>query len=204
MKEFLKNKETSNILFHEFMKCSRLIFSQLHQGRGFGCKHHGQHRHHGAFGNNGNRGRFCGQISSDPMGAEIQKIGQGRLLAFLLEKDGISQKELSVLLRIAPASVSELINKLEAGDYIEKRQNESDKRITNIFLTEGGRFFAQKMEEGRTQVAKDVFSGLSEEEQIQLLSLIQKLMESMSLNNSEQEMKDYECFRQRFEQEEDE
>lgn len=198
MKEFLKNKETSDILFHEFVKCSRLIFSQLHQGRGFGCGHNGQHRHHGHHGQFQGH-HFSGSMHAEHMCADVQKIGQGRLLAFLLEKDGISQKELSALLKIAPASVSELINKLETGGYIEKRQNESDKRITNIFLTEGGRFFAQKMEEGRTQVAKDIFSGLSEEEQVQFLSLIQKLMKSLSLNNSEHEMRDHESFRQSFE-----
>lgn len=201
MNDFFKSKETSDILFHEFMKCSRLIFSQLHQGRGFGCGHHHHHGDLGPFGHHGHHGH-CGANMHEQRSFDMQKIGQGRLLAFLLEKDGISQKELSALLRIAPASVSELINKLETGGYIEKRQNDSDKRVTNIFLTEGGRFFAQKMEEGRLQLAKDIFSGLSEEEQVQLLSLIQKLMESLSLNNSEHEMRNHECFKQDFELEE--
>ncbi len=198
MKDFLKNKETSDILFHEFVKCSRLIFSKLHQGRGLNCRHHW---HQGPFGHQGNGplGHFEGYMNGH-RGMDLQKIGQGRLLAFLLEKDGISQKELSGLLKIAPASVSELINKLERGAYIEKKQNESDKRITNIFLTEGGRFFAQKMDEGRLKVAKNVFSGLSEEEQTQLLALIQKLMESLSINNREQ---DHDCFRQDFETDEE-
>lgn len=187
MEDFVKNKETSDILFHEFIKCSRLIFAPFHRGR-FG--HHGGHCHHEQIdqhchhGLPGHHEHFCRSFEGHG-NADLQKIGQGRLLAFLLEKDGISQKELSELLRIAPASVSELINKLENGGYIEKKQNETDKRITNIFLTEGGRFFAQKMEEGRVQIAKDIFSVLNEDEQKQLLSLIQKLIKYHSSENQE-------------------
>lgn len=202
MNELFKNKETSDVLFHEFMKCSRLIFSQLHQGRGFGCGHHHHHGQFGHHGHHGHHGPFGGNMPGQ-RGSDMQKIGQGRLLSFLLEKDGISQKELSGLLRIAPASVSELINKLETGGYIEKRQNESDKRVTNIFLTEGGRFFAQKMEEGRLQIAKDIFSGLNQEEQTQLLSLIQKLIEALSINAPKQDIRKTHCFEERsFEDEE--
>lgn len=164
MGNMFENRETSDILFHEFIKCSRLIFSSIHGGKreglGFGhhCEgHHGQGHH-----------------------------GQGRLLSILLHQNGITQKELAELLTITPASVSELINKLEIGGYIEKKQNEEDKRITNIFLTDGGKFFAEKMEENHTEIAKDIFSSLNEDEQKQLISLLQTLEKSL-LNKSEGE-----------------
>ncbi|MFA6988650.1 MAG: MarR family transcriptional regulator [Candidatus Gastranaerophilaceae bacterium] len=180
MENFIKNKSTSEILFHEFMRCMHLIRFSMHRCGGMGHGHHrGMGKHH--------FGGFGGLKDID-----MQKIGQGRLLSFLLEKDGINQKELAELLRIAPASVSELVNKLESGGYIEKRQNESDKRITNIFLTEGGRFFSQKMEEERSQLSKNIFTALSEEEQKQLLTLIQKLINSLSNENEDE---DFRCHR---------
>jgi len=175
MEDFIKNKETSDVLFHQFIRCTHLMRAGMHRGRGMememGFGPHGHHGHHGEM-----SGHHHGELK----GADMQRIGQGRLLAFLLEKDGISQKELSELLRITAASVSELINKLENDGYIERKQNESDKRVTNIFLTEGGRFFSQKMEEARLQVAKDFFVALGEDEQTQLLSLIQKVIDSIS------------------------
>jgi len=163
--DFLKNKSTSDMLFHEFIKCSKLIFAKVHSNKKFGFgegHHHGRHSQQGM-----NRGKM------------FSKIGQGRLLAFLLEKDGIAQKELSDLLRIAPASVSELINKLEAGGFVEKKQYSEDKRVTNIFLTETGRSSAEIMEEDRAEIAKDVFASLDEEEQKQLLGLIHKVIDSI-------------------------
>jgi len=168
MEDFIKNKETSDVLFHQFIRCSHLMHAGMHRGRGMG------------FGHQGQNGSMCGHHRGGLKGADMQRIGQGRLLLFLLEKDGINQKELSELLRITPASVSELVNKLEKDGYIERKQNELDKRVTNIFLTEGGRFFSQKMEESRLQVAKDFFIALDEDEQKLLLSLIEKIINSFS------------------------
>lgn len=183
------DKQTQDLLLHELMKCSRLIMASAHKnlnrpndesphrhnkrgcGRGKNCNgefgHEGHHRHHHHH--------------------DIKKIGQGRLLSFLLEQDGISQKDLAELLKIAPASVSELINKLENSGYIQKNQNETDKRITNIFLTEGGRFFAEKMKEERTELASGIFAALSEDEQKLLLSLLQKIINC--LDGSEDEIR---------------
>lgn len=174
MDDFIKNKETSDVLFHQFIRCSHLMRAGMHRGRGMGMgmgMGFGPHRCHG---------KMSGHHHGALKGADMQRIGQGRLLAFLLEKDGINQKELSELLRITAASVSELINKLEKDGYIERKQNESDKRVTNIFLTEGGRFFSQKMEEARLQVAKDFFVALDEDEQKLLLSLLEKVINSLS------------------------
>lgn len=191
MNDFINKKDVSEILLHQFIKCIHLMRGTLHRGREAGFGHHSHfgphHMHHGAM---------EGRARGGGRGPDMIKIGQGRLLSFLLEKDGINQKELSELLRISPASVSELINKLESGGYIERKQNELDKRVSNIFLTDGGRFFAQKMEEERLEVAKDIFVALDEGEQKQLLILIEKIIKSLSNDAEDKRFKDPAfCFR---------
>jgi DNA-binding MarR family transcriptional regulator len=191
---FLKSKTTSDLLFHELIKCSHLIRNAIHSDRGFGF-HHGHGRHGGMemglghygheFGGNHHHNEEESDFSPHHRGCggrkkDMARIGQGRLLSFLLIQDGINQKELSELLRISAASVSELLNKLEADGYIKRKQNEEDKRVTNIFLTEGGKFFAQKMEEARGEVSKELFAALDENEQKQLLALISKITNSLS------------------------
>ena len=65
--------------------------------------------------------------------------GQGKLLATLLQQDGCSQRELCGLLQIRPASLSELLDKLERSGAVERRQSPDDRRVSCVYLTDLGR-----------------------------------------------------------------
>jgi len=65
-------------------------------------------------------------------------IGSGQIM-FLLELyycDGISQEELSSYLSIDGANTTRAIKKLEDEGYVIRKQDEKDKRIKRIYLTE--------------------------------------------------------------------
>ena len=59
-----------------------------------------------------------------------------RTLAVISANDGLSSGELCELLDMRPSSVSELTDKMTERGLIEKSQDESDKRVSRIFLTE--------------------------------------------------------------------
>jgi DNA-binding MarR family transcriptional regulator len=86
--------------------------------------------------------------------------GQGRILAFLRIKDGISTKDLSYLLGIRVSSLNELLTKLEKTGYITRGPSETDKRIMLIYLTEKG-----KEEKESNPEMSDLFDSFTEEEQ---------------------------------------
>lgn len=86
--------------------------------------------------------------------------GQGRILALLRMRDGISTKDLSYLLGIRVSSLNELLAKLEKNEYITRTPSESDKRVILIYLTEKG-----QTEEKPKKDLSNVFDCLSEEEQ---------------------------------------
>lgn len=65
--------------------------------------------------------------------------GQGRVLAALTMKDGISTKELSYVLDIAPPSLNEMLAKLVKAGFVERRASEEDKRIILNYVTEAGK-----------------------------------------------------------------
>lgn len=65
--------------------------------------------------------------------------GQGRILAMLKIQPKIKIKDLSYLLGIRQQSLSELLNKLEKGGYIERKTSNEDKRVVIINLTEKGK-----------------------------------------------------------------
>lgn len=86
--------------------------------------------------------------------------GQGRIIAALKMKDGISTKDLSYLLGIRVSSLNELLAKLEKSEYITREASETDKRIMLIHLTDKGR-----EEEEKSQDVTGVFACLNTEEQ---------------------------------------
>lgn len=102
--------------------------------------------------------------------------GQGQLLNVLLQKKIASQTELSELLQIRPASLGELVYKLERKGYVERKHNADDKRRINVLLTEAGRAKAIEISASRQHLAAELFAGFSEEEQQQFAALLDKFV----------------------------
>ncbi len=102
--------------------------------------------------------------------------GQGRLLSMLGRMDGASQKDLAEALGLRPASVSELIDKLEQAELVSRRPNEGDKRSFNVFLTEQGRASAAEAEAGRREFAAELLCDFTEEEREILSNLLGRMI----------------------------
>lgn len=105
--------------------------------------------------------------------------GQGKVLVMLAENDGVSQKLLTEQSGIRPASLSELIIKLERNWLVERQRNEEDKRNRNVYLTEEGRALAETIKSRKDESADFLFDVLSEEEKETLTVLFDKLITSL-------------------------
>lgn len=112
--------------------------------------------------------------------------GQGFLLGVLLTHDGLTQSELSIELHIRPASLGELVNKLQQNGYVKRCVNEKDKRVSNVYITNEGRNIVNEIIKARTEAVDFIFTGLSEDEGHQFLMLIDKLISSMEKNMTQQ------------------
>ena len=109
--------------------------------------------------------------------------GQGHLLDILLTHNGLTQKELSAQLQIRPASLGELVDKLERSGYVERRVNENDKRVLNVYIKEEGRKVINEIAKIRNSMIDNIFSSLTEDEKNQLSALMEKLMDSIKENS---------------------
>jgi len=87
--------------------------------------------------------------------------GQGRILAVLKMKDGISTKDLSYLLGVRVSSLNELLSKLEKNGYVTREPSQQDKRVMLVRLTDKGR----SVEEPGDIDTDNIFACLSNEEQ---------------------------------------
>lgn len=103
------------------------------------------------------------------------KASQKRILIILNESEEITQRDLTERLEIQPGSASEILSKLENAGLIIRTQNETDRRTTDIRLTDAGKVLAEDALVQRRKRHEDMFSGLSEEEKHELLSLLDKL-----------------------------
>lgn len=105
--------------------------------------------------------------------------GKQRVLKVLHDKDNITQSEIAEILDVRPSSVSEMLGKLEKNDLIVRKQDENDKRITRVQLTDKGReFFEEQRAHFNSQNSPfgELFDVLDEDEKDQLLSLTDKVI----------------------------
>lgn len=105
--------------------------------------------------------------------------GQGQLLGVLLKKGTATQGELSEILQIRPASLGELVYKLECKGYVERKPNVDDKRRVDVTLTAVGRDKALEIAASRQHLADELFSGLTDTEQGQFAALLDKFVASL-------------------------
>lgn len=119
--------------------------------------HHLMHRYHMAW-----YGKNFGGL--DP------RQGQGRILTALRRMNSISQKELGFILDIRPQSLGELLQKLQANGYIERRRSPTDKRALIVELTEKGETFQLKKPD-----YEELFADLSDTEREVLRKALLKI-----------------------------
>lgn len=132
--------------------------------------HHVKHKHHTHDNNLGSLLDRCGHYLSHRIGG--QKRGQEGVLSVIAGHPGITQKELADTLGIQPASVSELLLKLERKSLVIREKDDQDRRSIKVQLTEEGQsFLAEPKEE-----TSDPFLALSNEEQEQLRSFLERLL----------------------------
>jgi DNA-binding MarR family transcriptional regulator len=101
--------------------------------------------------------------------------GQGRILAVLKRKDGISTKDLSYLLGVRVSSLNGLLSKLEKGGLVTREPSTQDKRVMLVSLTEKGR----SLEEPETAEHGGIFDCLSDEEQQALGEYLDRIIAAL-------------------------
>jgi len=101
--------------------------------------------------------------------------GQGFALLHLWHNDGVPQHELGQAMHISPASVTNMLQRMERGGWVTRKRDEEDQRVVRVFLTPK----AQKLREKAASVFRQMESELNEvytaEEQATLKRLLLKL-----------------------------
>lgn len=103
------------------------------------------------------------------------KGSQKRIVITLNDIGSITQSELTHHLGIQSGSASEVLGKLEIAGLITRTPSETDRRTTDVTLTEAGKAAAEEANAQRQQRHEQMFSCLSDDEKAVLLSTLEKI-----------------------------
>lgn len=112
-------------------------------------------------------------------GSHLARIGlhpgQESLLKALAEDDGISMSDLAARLGVQPPTVTKMISRLAAQDYVERRQSSGDGRQANVFLTERGQRTIAMIDKLWKRVEKDALAGIDDKERKRLRKILRQV-----------------------------
>lgn len=100
---------------------------------------------------------------------------QHRMLMFLSDNAGISQKEIARHLEISPAAVAVMLKRLEAEGFLRRTPARGDSRVNEICLTERGQQTVSRTAEIFGGIDAAMFDGFSAEELSSYIALQTKI-----------------------------
>jgi len=105
---------------------------------------------------------------------------QWRLMVRLVKDEGVAQARLAELLEIEPISVSRLLDRMEEGGWIERRQDANDRRVRMIFPTEKSREAFAAIKSVAGEVYDAALDGLSSDEKRVLVKALSAIITNLS------------------------
>jgi DNA-binding MarR family transcriptional regulator len=100
---------------------------------------------------------------------------QHLILEALWDEDGQSAGDIGKKLVLDAATLSGVLDRLVAGDWIAKVTDDEDKRIVRIHLTDKGMDLRHRLSEERDQANQDLLTGMTLEEKILLKRLLKDI-----------------------------
>ena len=100
---------------------------------------------------------------------------QVRALRVVSHHEGIRPGELAAHLRVAPRSVTDVVDALEARGLLERHQDPADRRATVLALTASGQGLVDETGAARRADAEAYFARLSERDRATLRRILTRL-----------------------------
>jgi DNA-binding MarR family transcriptional regulator len=101
--------------------------------------------------------------------------GQAMCLRLLSVNEGATQREIAHMLHVAPPTVSKMLSAMEKSGLVERRADQSDQRLTRVYLTDAGREHDSEIAVAVGKYVNATFGALSERDRRDLSRLLDKL-----------------------------
>lgn len=118
--------------------------------------------------------------------------GQPEILGFLLENGECAQKTLAETMGVSAASIATSIKRMCKAGFVERTEDETDRRINRIRITQKGKEVFLAGREECNKVDARMFSGITDEEIEKFSEILIKITENLSEEGlSEKEVMDF-------------
>ena len=112
-------------------------------------------------------------------------IGQPKVLDYLKDHDGSSQKEIARNCFLEAGSLTSILNRMEEKGLIERRMLNGNRRTFHIYLTKEGWKSQKLVEESFLEIEKQALKGITEEEFDAYLTFSRKIFKNLMLTEEE-------------------
>jgi len=113
---------------------------------------------------------------------EELRLGRGQpfVLSVLWDKEGISHSELAETLDVQPATVTNMLKRMEKAGFVERRQDAEDQRVSRVYLTDAGRDVRGAVERVWHGLEEQTFAGFTLEERVLFRRLLLQIHQNLN------------------------
>jgi DNA-binding MarR family transcriptional regulator len=90
--------------------------------------------------------------------------GQPPVLRALWETEGLTQTELAAQMKITPATMTKMLQRMEKAGFIYRKPDPGDQRVSRVYLTETGRSVQKDVEATWGRMNEETFANFTPEE----------------------------------------
>ena len=112
-------------------------------------------------------------------GGQLARVGlhsgQETLLKSLSAEDGMSMSDIAATLGVQPPTVTKMISRLAAQDYVERRPSSGDGRQAEVFLTERGRRAIASIDKVWKRIEKAALADIEDKDRKRLRKLLRQI-----------------------------
>ena len=109
--------------------------------------------------------------------------GQGMMLMFISDHDGLTHSEVADKLNISPAAATKVIKRLEEQGFLQRMSDEKDERLSRVFIQDKGRALVGGLQAIFVKFNEQTFQDFSEEEMDQFEDYLVRILYNLQENN---------------------
>ena len=106
-------------------------------------------------------------------------LGQPKVLDYLKDHDGASQKEIASGCHIEPGSLTSILNRMEQKGLIERRSLNGNRRTSYVFLTAYGAECRDVVSQKFLEIEREAFKGISEQQTEDFLNVFDQIYQNL-------------------------
>ena len=118
---------------------------------------------------------FHARMRSDDTSSGTLRDGERLILHVLSHSDGCNQLELVHRTHLKPPTISVTLKSLEKQGFVYRVTDETDMRVTHVYLSEQGREHNRRIMERVMAVDSSIMQGFDEEEKAQLINYLERM-----------------------------